>query len=168
MGSYLKSFAKSPKNPCLPEYDFALAYFDAVLCQHEGKLDEARSCISKARDLYKKMVKKSKMKEVDEKLHPHSERMLLFLESRQEMLIGNLQAELRRMPRSADVTFFNNQGALHLRMGKYALATYWLQKAAKALRTGPQSAKAPLETVTDHVDRRASDVLFNLGLSLFH
>jgi hypothetical protein len=101
MGAYLKSFAKSPKNPCLPEYDFALAYFEAVINQHEGKLDIAKDCIKKARDIYKKQVKKIKMKEIEEQLHEHIERMLNFLECRQEMLLGspsNLQASLRRLP----------------------------------------------------------------------
>lgn len=28
IGSYLKEFGKSPKNPCLEEYQFALEYFE--------------------------------------------------------------------------------------------------------------------------------------------
>jgi len=31
MGSYLKSFAKSPKNPNLVEYEFALSYYETMV-----------------------------------------------------------------------------------------------------------------------------------------
>lgn len=45
IGSYLSQFAKSPKNPCLEEYSFALKYFETLINQSENNLKEAEDSI---------------------------------------------------------------------------------------------------------------------------
>jgi tetratricopeptide (TPR) repeat protein len=68
MGAYLKTFAKSPKNPCLEEFDFAVAYFETLICQAEGKIEEAEAALDQAKSLIQRILGKKSMPKVDELL----------------------------------------------------------------------------------------------------
>ena len=63
----------------------------------------------------------------------HSEKMLGFLEAKQEMHRGNIRLALKKMPQTNDSLYYNNQGALNIRLQKYAMASFFLSKAIAAL-----------------------------------
>jgi len=91
MGSYLKTFARSPKNPCLEEYDFALAYFETLINQEEGKLEASEDCLKLAKEKLGILsgIKSDKL-QLSELVIKHSQKMMGFLEAKQEMHRGNI------------------------------------------------------------------------------
>lgn len=47
IGNYLKEFGKSPKNPCLEEYQLAIDYYETLINQNEGKLKDSQKSLEK-------------------------------------------------------------------------------------------------------------------------
>jgi len=154
MGAYLKTFAKSPKNPCLEEYDFALAYFETLINQAESKLEAADDCLKKAQKLHATLRNSKATKSANHDLvEEHTEKMLGYLVAKQEMHRGNLREALKDLPQTQDVIYYNNQGVLNLKMEKYGLASFNFSKAVQAFnRDGKQPDAKPFNLVTDHVD----------------
>ena len=74
--------------------------------------------------------------------------------------------------------YFNNLGLLHLRLRKYAMATFYLSKALKFTErtfekqmAHPQITKStklnPNEHVNNQATQKTQEILFNYGLGLF-
>lgn len=160
MGSYLKSFAKSPKNPCLFEYQYALTYFETQINQIEGRLEESEANLGSLRTNLDHLNNRNtaKMSKIDEPLSIQCRSMFYFLLSKQFYLKGEYQDSIKKLSfndRARDknshassfavlkeedlardvvlqnceqqhpLYFYNNIGVVHLRMKKYALASFY-------------------------------------------
>ena len=81
MGSYLKSFAKTSKNPCLQEYRFALSLYRTRILQTVRDLEEAETSLQDTHDLLKELVERSdsKMPKIDDDLNSQCAQMYHYV-----------------------------------------------------------------------------------------
>lgn len=99
IGSYLKQFAKSPKNPCLEEYNFALSYYETLINQKEDNLKKSEESLKEMEKHLQSVLSRTSnsMATHEHQMNSHCQAIYFYTKARQDLLMGNYQSAIQNL-----------------------------------------------------------------------